>query len=553
MRRIITFIKGYILLFSIIFFYNCQSNFERNIITKSSKIDSLCQKWDTDKSPGLSITISENNRIVYSSNFGMANLDKGEKINIKTTFNIASLTKQFVAYAILLLEEEGKISLEADIKDYLPELKYSGVKVSHLLHHTSGIPEHWGIWSLSTFKGNTIEDIYNIHKNQLGTKFTPGDKYEYCNSNYVLLSLIIKRVSNQSVIDFTRERIFKDLGMKNTYFLLDTIKNNIYQAENYQFNGEKYIASPQVVSDIVGDGGLFSSAEDLMKWSQIFYENSSINIKRKDISSVNMGTSGNYGAGLQKFVRDGVVSYEHGGGAQGVSCYFAQFPGTKVSILILANTDEVNAMSIFEKVKGIVFESLSEKKKQDSNIDDVDDSYRYTLKKIKSLEGNYYGFGSDIATSFNIKTRGKDTLVANSFGRPARKYIQSGVDEFSAVDLPDLKIKMQPNKFTLHYQKYSLGQFKRIDEDNKIENARILGNYTSPSINNGVWTVSEKESGLEVTNPRLKTFKLTRLSSNFFKIEGMNILLCFRENLGRIYVKLIHQGAGEVNLEKSIL
>jgi len=346
-----------------------QSSSSLDVFKKSSRLDSLTQKWNSEKTPGLSVAIIENNKIVYSANVGMANLKSETKITSKTTFNLASLTKQFVAYSILLLEGEGKLSLDEDIRKYLPEIKYSGIKVWHLLNHSSGIPEYWGIWTLSSFESDNIEDIYGLLKEQTQVKFIAGDKYDYSNSNYILLSLIIKKVSGLSLIDYARENIFKKLQMNHTYFLMDSTKLDSNQAENYQFNGQSYIPSPQQASDIVGDGGLFSSIEDLIIWNSIFYDNSVLANKRKEVGVLNSGMTTLYGAGLQKYNRRGVLSYEHGGGAQGASCYFAQFPDFKTSIIVLANTDEINAMAIYEEIKSIVFQENKDKTEDSKKLD----------------------------------------------------------------------------------------------------------------------------------------------------------------------------------------
>ena len=534
------------------FIINAQSSLKINISNFSPKIDSLFQKWNTNNTPGLSVAISENNNILYSKSFGMANLNDSTKITSETSFNIASLTKQFVAYAILLLEQEGKLSLDENIQEYLPELQYSGVKVRHLLNHTSGIPEHWGIWSLSNFKGENISDIYNIHKSQIETKFIPGSEYEYSNSNYVLLTILISKLSGQSTVSFMREHIFDKLGMEHTYFLIDPSKNSSNQAENYQFDGQKYIAIPQVVSDIIGDGGLYSSIEDIQLWNKAFYDNSPIAVKRREEGILNSEKSSFYGFGLQKFVNNGIVSYEHGGGAQGVSCYFAQFPEQKVSITILANTDEVNAMAFFAELKIIVFQTESNALTNSSNTNSIKNWDKLDSNTLKSFEGKYYGFSSEVATSFDIAVASNDTLIGKSFGNPSRKYTQTNSNEFSATNLPDLKLKLKSNLLSIHYQQFDLGILRKINEVKIIETPRIIGNYSSPSINNANWNITTLEKEITVTTPKNKTYSLISLGSNLFQLKEINMLLLFMDNDGVVSLKLIHQGVGELMLKKNL-
>jgi CubicO group peptidase (beta-lactamase class C family) len=538
-----------ILLILAIFSANGQSNIASDILKKSLTLDSLSQKWNTEKTPGLSIAIIENNRIVYSSNVGMANLEKGNKITSNTTFNLASLTKQFVAYSILLLEEGGKLSLDNDIKTYLPEIKYSGITVRHLLNHSSGIPEYWGIWRLSSFKGDSIEDIYGLLKAQKQTKFNPGDRYEYSNSNYILLSLIIKRVSGLALNDFAQENIFKKVGMNHTYFLLDGKKSDSNQAENYQFNGQNYVVTPQPTSDIIGDGGLFSNIEDMVIWNGMFYDNSTTTIKRREVGLLNSGESSIYAAGLQKFTKNGIVSYEHGGGAQGASCYFSQIPNHKIGIIVLANTDDVNAIAIYESIKSIIFPIIKDSAAH-SNTNNTNYWPKIQASQLTTIEGKYYGFSNETATSFNIEIIKNDTLKGSSFGNPARKYIQTNANEFSAVDLQDLKLKIQPDGLTIHYQQFDIGAFWKINQKSNIRANDVEGAYSSPSINEGIWSISMSEDDIKVVTPRSKTFTAIRVAENLFILKEMNLLLLFEKETNNVTLKLIHRGAGEVILHK---
>ena len=538
-----------ILLIFAIFSANSQSNLATNILKKSPQIDSLSQKWNTEKTPGLSIAIVENNNIIYSSNVGVENLEKGVKITSNTTFNLASLTKQFVAYSILLLEEKGKLSLDDDIRKYLPDMKYEGLTVRNLLNHSSGIPEYWGIWSLSSFKGDSIEDIYDLLKAQKRTKFNKGDKYEYSNSNYILLSLIIKRVSGLDLNEFAQKNIFKKLGMNHTYFLIDEVKSDLSQAENYHFDGQNYTATPQQKSDIIGDGGLFSNIKDLVIWNKAFYDNSLLAIKRREVGLLNSGEPSLYGAGLQKYIKGGILSYEHGGGAQGASCYFSQIPNHKIGIIVLANTDEANAMAIYESIKSIIF-PIKKDNAERLNVNNIDDWTKIEPSKLKDIEGEYYGFSNETATSFSIGIIANDTLRGNSFGNPSRKYIQTDADEFSAVDLPDLKLKTQPDVLTIHYQQFDIAKFWKLNKKSNNKINKIEGFYSSPSINEGIWEISISEDNIEVTTPRSKTFTATRLDDNLFILKEMNVLLLFEKETDNLSLKLIHQGAGEVILQK---
>jgi hypothetical protein len=327
---------------------------------------------------------------------------------------------------------------------------------------------------------------------------------------------------------------------------MNKLKEDTNQAQNYQFNGKNYIASPQKQSDIIGDGGLFSNTKDLLIWNQFFYNNSTINKKRREVGILNSGETSIYAAGLQKFDHNGVLSFEHGGGAQGASCYFSQFPEHNIGIIVLSNTDEVNAMLINQSIKSIIF-PLEKNKENNTKLTKDNDWHKLQTFKLKSLKGKYYGFGNS-ATIFDISIGKNDTLIGNSFGNPSRKYTQTYTNEFSAVDVPALKLKIQSGELNIQYQQFNIGSYKKINKNSTIE---IVGNYTAQSINNGIWKIYKKGGNINVVTPREKSFALIKLENNIFLLKEMNILLLFEERHNGISLKLVHQGAGEIILHKT--
>jgi len=257
-----------------------------------------------------------------------------------------------------------------------------------------------------------------------------------------------------------------------------------------------------------------------------------------------------YGAGLQKYNKGGILSYEHGGGAQGASCYFAQFPDFNTSIILLANTDEINAMAIYEEIKSIVFQEEQDKIEGFKKLDSNNNWHKLETAALQSFEGKYYGFGNESASTFDIAITGKDTLNGNSFGRPARKYVQSNSQEFSAVEILDLRLKIQAASLSIHYQQYEIGSFQKMNPQKDIELQKIIGSYSSSTINEGVWNISKIGEDIMVVTPREKSYTLIKLAENLYHLKEMNILLLFLSDKNSLSLKLIHQGAGEIILQK---
>jgi len=180
-------------------------------------IDSLLQGYE-EQEPGISIGIVSNNKLVYEKQFGLANLEYQIPINDKTSFHVASVSKQFTAFAILLLEDEGKLSLDDDIRVFLPEMHdfQNTITIRHLLNHTSGLKDQYNLLRLSGWTLDDVitnEQILRILFNQRTLNFQPNEKHMYSNSGYTLLAEIVARVSGMSFAEFTNKHIFGPLQM----------------------------------------------------------------------------------------------------------------------------------------------------------------------------------------------------------------------------------------------------------------------------------------------------------------------------------------------------
>src|SRR5690349_11005359 len=186
------------------------------------KIDALFAQWNKPDSPGCALAIIRDGQVLYKRGYGVANLDHDIPISTKTVFDIASVSKQFTAISVALLARQGKLSLDDDIRKYLPELPpYSApVTIRQLIYHTSGVREYSHLMQLSgtRFQDATADEIYKIITRQKELNFKPGDEYLYSNSGYFLLARIVQKVSGKSLRQFAEENIFKPLGMISTHF-----------------------------------------------------------------------------------------------------------------------------------------------------------------------------------------------------------------------------------------------------------------------------------------------------------------------------------------------
>ncbi len=324
----------------------------------AAKIDSIFASYHS-QSPGVAVAIVKDGKVIFKKGYGMANLNYNIPITTQTVFDIASVSKQFTAFAIYLLENEGKISLEDEVKKYIPELpEYaSAIKIKHLLAHTSGLRDYGALTSIAGYyitDITTTPQLLKMLNKQRGLIFNPGTTYKYCNAGYVLLTEIVQRTTGKTFAVYTKEKIFTPLGMASTLFCDDyqlVIKN---KAESYEKIKDKYYHRPSL-STTPGPSGLLTTVEDLAKWAlnfekpivgnrrliDRFNEVSYLDNGQKVFVRMDEGDSIFYAKG--QFVTNyrGVKRLGHGGHTAGFRTFLGRFPDQRLSIIHLSN-DEHN-------------------------------------------------------------------------------------------------------------------------------------------------------------------------------------------------------------------
>jgi CubicO group peptidase (beta-lactamase class C family) len=242
----------------------------------SEQVDKLFEKMDRTISPGCAVAALRDGKILYQRGYGMADLDHNVPITAETVFHVASMSKQFTAAAIVMLAQERKLSLDDEVRKYVPELPDFGAPVTlrQLVHHTSGLRDQWELLGLAGWRYSpdliTDDDVLSIMSRQKDLNFPPGSKHMYSNTGYTLLAQVVKRVSGQSFREFTTSRIFQPLGMRNTHFRDDhaeIVKNMAYgyvpAKDTFRISITNF--------DTVGATSLLTTVEDLALWDENFY------------------------------------------------------------------------------------------------------------------------------------------------------------------------------------------------------------------------------------------------------------------------------------------
>ena len=317
------------------------------------QVDEIFVDRDSPDSPGCAVSVMEDGAIVYKRGYGMANLEYGVPITPSSIFHVASVSKQFTVFAVLLLAEEGKLSLDDDVREYVEEVPDFGttLTIRQLIHHTSGLRDQWSLLRLAgwRFEADVITqgDVLDITSRQTSLNFNPGDEYLYSNTGYTLLGVIVERISGQSLRDFTEERIFEPLGMDDTHFHDDhrmIVKNRAYAYGPTGGDDTLKIRIPDF--DVVGATSLFTTVEDLARWDRNFYTarvgGRRVIDQMHTRGVLNSGQEIPYAYALVHGEYRGLRTVGHGGADAGYRSSFLRFPGQRFSVAVLCNFPSSN-------------------------------------------------------------------------------------------------------------------------------------------------------------------------------------------------------------------
>src|SRR5450759_379824 len=297
--------------------------------TTNTRVDRLFAQWDKPYSPGCALAVMRDGQVIYQRGYGQATLEYDAPITPTTIFHVASVSKQFTAFAIALLAQEQKLALDEDARKFVPELPQfeQPITLRHLIHHTSGLRDQWSLviaagWRMSDVI--TTSDIMELVQHQQDLNFAPGTEYSYCNTGYTLLARTVERVSGMPFRDFCAQRIFQPLGMRNTHFQDDcemVVRNRAY---SYTSSAGGQFRNAVLSYSNAGGTSLFTTVEDLACWDQNFYDAKVGGWAVIDLlhtrGKLNDGTVLPYAFGLIIGSYRGLRSVEHAGGDAGFRC-----------------------------------------------------------------------------------------------------------------------------------------------------------------------------------------------------------------------------------------
>jgi CubicO group peptidase (beta-lactamase class C family) len=406
----------------------------------ANRVDKVFEAFDSTISPGCSLAVAKEGRIIYQRGYGMANLDHDVPITPRTVFHVASVSKQFTAAAVVLLAQDGKLTLDDEVRQHIPELPDFGKRITirHLIHHTSGLRDQWSLLGLAGWRYSldliTDEDVLYLVGRMRELNFPPGERYLYCNTGYTLLAQIVKRASGESFREFTSSRIFEPLGMENTFFRDDHAEVIKHQAYGYKPGKEKQTFRLSVTNfDTAGATSLHTTAEDLTRWAENFEKpkvgNSAFVAQLLEQGVLNSGEKLDYAFGLVVDKYRGLETISHSGGDAGYRSNFLYFPDQQFVVSCLCNISVSQPSSLNQKVADVYLEAELEELGAKPESEEIE----LEAEELARFVGLFWNEDDESPIRFELK---EGRLTAGSTGEKRWDMKATGGSSFEFVELP---------------------------------------------------------------------------------------------------------------------
>ena len=348
---------------------------KQKVITGAERAFEKYTKAYVGPAPGCAAAVSLNGQTVFEEAFGLADMEHNVPNTPQTIFESGSVAKQFTAASLVLLQQEGKLSLDDPVKKYIPELPDYGapLTIRHLLNHTSGLRDWGTVMSLTgAGRGDRVitQDLaLDVITHQRALDFTPGAEYSYSNSGYNLAAIIVERISKQKFPAFVAEHLFKPLGMNNSSWRDDYQRIVPGRAQAYARQGDGPWRLNMPFMNVYGNGGMLTTVGDWMKWNAMLDSRSlgAPLVEALETRGVlNDGRKIAYALGLEVSTYKGLKDVSHGGSTAGYQTFLARYPENKVSIGVMCNGTSPSAGLIAATITDEIFGPYPETARTDS-------------------------------------------------------------------------------------------------------------------------------------------------------------------------------------------
>ncbi len=444
------------------------------------KVDQVFAAYDKPDSPGCALGVVRDGNFIYKRGYGEASLELGVPITPESVFYMGSGSKQFTAASVVLAAEQGYLSLDDDVRKYVPELPFYGkpITLREMLHHTSGLRDILGLLLLA---GRNFEDIHptpellDLLSRQKALNYMPGEVYLYSNTNFFLMSVVIHRATGKPLSQFAEENIFKPLGMTHTRFYDDhtvVVPGRVPAYEPRDNGGFRVDWSTNF--DKIGDGGLMSSVDDLLLWDRNFYANKlgkGTLLKELQTRGVlNNGKQIEYALGLIISTYRGLPIVEHGGALFAYRTEILRFPQQKFSVICLCNVGTSNPGHLSYQVADLYLAGQLSPEPSASAARSID---------AQLFAGWYRNPESHSVLEISVSKEG-----VGSFGT---LFKPRDATHFVAASGPEIELDRQQNlglRLTLNFKDTAPQVFEKYEPlKSSAENfAQYAGEYTSAEL-----------------------------------------------------------------------
>ena len=494
-----------------------------------SDIDGLFSDWKKPNNPGGCVLISHKNQIIFSETYGLANIPYRIPVNKTTIFNIGSVSKQFTAMGIIILQLEGKLSIDDDIHNYLPELHRfeKPITIRHLLHHTSGIrssPEMFGLAGWRDGDAISNEDVYRYLTKQTDLNFATGTEYMYSNSGYILLAKIIENITKQNFKTWMKEKIFQPLQLNTTFIEEDFSKIMTQTATSYTETEPSIFTTIENNDLTYGASNVYSTNSDILKWSKN-YLNAPNEWKKafamlQTLDVLPSGSTNNYAFGV--FVDDffGNRRIQHSGAIAGFQSIVYSYPDEDLQIVILSNFTSNQLSKIADQISQLFLQNQSKSTENKEIIHPI----HVDSEILKKYEGMYWNDKNNYSRKIYLEN---DTLWYMRSNGKKSPLIPITETEFQIGGINEkllLKFDVNLNKMTLISPNNVIDTFERY-EDKELsteELKKYTGTFYSPELETS-YQIIFKNDKLYGYHSRFGEFEIQILKKDVLSWSGMAI------------------------------
>jgi len=319
--------------------------------TAEEKTDELFKPYSGSNIPGAAVLIIKDGKPFFAKTYGQANLEQKTPVTTQTNFRLASVTKQFTAMCILQLMEQKKLYYDTRLTEIFPEFPAYGktISIKNILQHTSGLLAYEDLIP-DTVKVQVLDkDVLKLMKRQDSTYFKPGTKYRYSNTGYAVLAMVVEKISGQSFAQFLKEHIFRPLKMETSVAYEKGISTVANRAMGYAVTDSGVFDSDQsAYSAVLGDGGIYSNLNDLLKWDQALYTDKLV--PASTLQRAFTPFKENYGFGWRIDTYKGHKRIHHTGSTSGFRNVIQRFPEDHFTVIILTNRKAPGVRPLAEKL-----------------------------------------------------------------------------------------------------------------------------------------------------------------------------------------------------------